>query len=60
LRELVELLKVGSHHVGLSNIKIYSKESLPDLKRGKLRFVGSRGEMVFFQAKGSIIINLNI
>ena len=35
-------------------MKIYSDESLPELKRGNLKFEGSRGEMVFFQAKGSM------
>ena len=57
---LVDLVKVGSNHVGLSNTKIYSKESLPDLKRGNLRFRGSRRKIVFFQAKGNIVITLNI
>ena len=49
-----------SNHVGLSNIKIYLKGSLSDLKRENLRFGGSRGKMVFFHAKGSIVIILNI
>ena len=60
LGEFVELEKVVSNHIGLSNMKIYSKESLPDLKRGNHRFGGSRGKMVFFQDKGSIVITLNI
>ena len=40
-------------------MKIYSKESLPELKRENLRFEGSRGKMVFLLAKGSIVITLN-
>ena len=41
-------------------MKIYPDDSLPDLKRGNLKFGESRGKMVFFQAKGSIAITLNI
>ena len=41
-------------------MKIYPDESLPDLKRGNLMFGGSSGKMVFFKAKGSIILILNI
>ena len=41
-------------------MKIYSDESLPDLKRGNLKFEGSRGKMVFLQAMVSIVITLNI
>ena len=57
---LVDLGKVGSIHVGLPNMKIYLDESLPNLKRGNLKFGGSRGKMVFFQDKGSTVIILNI
>ena len=39
-------------------MKIYAYESLPDIKRGNLMFGGSRDKMVFFQAKGSIVITL--
>ena len=41
-------------------MKIYSDESLLDLKRGNLKYGGIRGKMVFFQAKGSIVITLNM
>ena len=41
-------------------MKIYSDESLPSFNRGHLKFGGSRGKMVFFQAKGSIVITLNM
>ena len=41
-------------------MKIYFKESLPDLKRGNLKFEWSRGKIIFFQAKGSIVIILNM
>ena len=58
--ELANLEKVGSNHVGLSNTKIYSNESLPDIKRGNLRFGGSRGNNVFLQAKITIVLILNI
>ena len=39
-------------------MKIYPDESLPELKRGNLKFGGSMGKMVFFQAKGSTVIKL--
>ena len=55
LDEVVNLGKVGTNHVGLSNTKIYFKESLPDWKRENLRCGGSRSKMVFFQAQGSIL-----
>ena len=58
--ELFELEKFGSNHVRLSNMKIYSKESLPDLKTGNIRFEGSRGKMFFFLAKDSTVITLNM
>ena len=38
LGERVEVDMVGSNHVGISNTKIYSKESLADLKIGNIRF----------------------
>ena len=60
LGELVDLGMFGSYHVVISNTKIYSKESLLDLKRGNLRFGVSRGKMVFFKDKGNTIITLNI
>ena len=41
-------------------MKIYSDESLPDLKRGNHKFEGSRGKMVFFLDKGSIVITIII
>ena len=41
-------------------MKIYSKKSLLDIKRGNLRFGGSRGKMVFLQAKVSIVVTINI
>ena len=41
-------------------MKIYSDESLPDLKMRNLKFGGSRGKILFFKAKGSILITLNI
>ena len=41
-------------------MKIYSNESLVNLKRGNLKFGGSGSEMVFFQDKGSIVITLNM
>ena len=39
---------------------IYPDDSLPNLKRGNLKFGGSRGIMVFFEAKGGIVITPNI
>ena len=51
LGELVDLGKVRSSHEGLSNTKIYSNESLSDLKRENLRFGGSKGQMVFFRLR---------
>jgi len=51
---------VEPNHVGISNMKIYSNEYLPDIKRGNFKFGGSRGKMVFFQDKGSIIITINM
>ena len=48
----MELEKVWSSHVGLSNTKIYSNESLPDLKRENLRFVeGLGGKGSFFRLR---------
>ena len=41
-------------------MKIYSDESLLEIKSENLKFGGSRGKMIFFQAKGSIVITLNI
>ena len=58
--KLVEIGKVESSHVGLPNMKIYWNESLPDLKRGNLKFGRSRGKMVFLHDKGSITITLNM
>ena len=52
LGSFFKLGKVGSNHVGLSNTKIYLKESLPDLKRKNLRLGGFRGKIVFFQGMG--------
>ena len=60
LRELVKQGKVRSNHEGLPNMRIDSDKSLPDLKRGNMKFGGSRGKMVFFQDKGSIVITLNM
>ena len=41
-------------------MKIYPDEYLLDLKRENLKFRGSMGKMVFFQANGSIVITLII
>ena len=41
-------------------MKIYPDESLSDLKKGNLKFGGCRGKKVFLQAKGSILITLNM
>ena len=57
---LVDLGKVGSIHVGLPNMKIYLDESLPNLKRGNLKFGGSRGKMVLYKDNDSILITLNM
>ena len=48
LGESVEQGKVGSSHVGLPNMKIYLDQSLLDLKRGNLKFGGSRGKIIFY------------
>ena len=41
-------------------MSIYLDEYLLDIKRGNLMFGGSIGKMVFFLARGSIVIILNM
>ena len=41
-------------------MKIYPAEFLQDLKRGNLKFGGSRGKLIFFLAKVSTVITLNM
>ena len=52
--------KDGSIHVGLPNMKIYADECLLDIRRGNIRFGGSRDKMVILQGKGSILITINM